>query len=82
MTSKLCCLQGLRVQAENQSHQRHLDAQQGVQTTYRKQVKPLCDTLEDMGNPFMEDSSDLLGIGTQDIVDKEIIETVNHTKRV
>ena len=61
---------------------RHHDAQQGTQTTCRKQVKPLCDTLEDMGNPSMEASSDLLVLGTQDVVDKEIIERVKHIKRV
>ena len=77
-------VEGLRGQAEKQSDQRHNEAQHGVQATHRKQVKSLCDTLEDMGNPFMEDSCDLLVlcIGTQDVVDKEIIETAKHIKRV
>ena len=75
-------VEGLRRHGEKQSDQRHHEAHRGVQTTYRRQVKSLCDTLEDMGNPFMEDSSDLLVLGTQDVVDTEIIETVKHIKRV
>ena len=31
-----------------------------VQATFQMQVKALCTTIEEMGNPFLEESEDLL----------------------
>ena len=48
----------------------------GVQATFQKQVKALCTTFVEMGNPFLEESEDLLVLDTRDIVDTSVAETV------
>jgi hypothetical protein len=50
----------------------------GVQTTFRKEVASLCDTIVEMGNPFEEYSEDLLVLDTRDIADSSVVDTVRH----
>ena len=54
----------------------HHDQQPGVQAPFLKEVKALVAVLEEMGNPFLEDSQDLLVIDTKDIMDTQVAETV------
>ena len=54
----------------------HHDQQPGVQAAFLKEVKALVAVLEEMGNPFLEDSLDLLVIDTRDIMDTQVAETV------
>jgi hypothetical protein len=61
---------------------RHHEQVKGVQTNFRKQVQSLCDTMEEMGNPFMETSRDLLVLDTHDIVASEVADTVRQIRRV
>ena len=56
--------------------QRHHEQMVGIQTTFQKQVRSLCNTIEEMGNPFLEDSQDLLVLDTRDIVDVSVVETI------
>lgn len=58
----------------------HHDQQPGVQVAFLKEVKTLVTVLEEMGNPFLEQSQDLLVIDTRDIVDTQVAETVRRTK--
>ena len=55
---------------------RHHDQQPGVQAAFLKEVKALVTVLEEMGNPFLEHSQDLLVIDTRDIMDIKVAETV------
>ena len=55
---------------------RHHEQMSGVQATFQKQVKALCTTFVEMGNPFLEESKDLLVLDTRDIVDTSVAETV------
>lgn len=48
----------------------------GVQATFQKQVKALCAIIEDMGNPFLKESEDLLVLDTRDIMDSSVAEAV------
>ncbi|CAB3998852.1 Hypothetical predicted protein [Paramuricea clavata] len=54
----------------------HHDQQPGVQAAFLKELKALVTVLDEMGNPFLEHSEDLLVIDTRDIVDAEVAETV------
>ena len=47
-----------------------------VQETFKKQVQSLCSTIEEMGNPCIEQSEDLLVLDTHDIMASQVIETV------
>ena len=51
---------------------KHHEQVKSVQATFVKQVKPLCRTLEEMGNLFEEQSNDLLVLNTRYIVGEEV----------
>ncbi|XP_034062878.1 uncharacterized protein LOC117540355 [Gymnodraco acuticeps] len=55
---------------------RHHDQQPGVQAAFLKEVKALVTVLDEMGNPFLEHSQDVLVIDTRDIMDIKVAETV------
>ena len=55
---------------------RHHEQFKAVQERFMKQVENLCETIEEMGNPFKESSDDLLVLDTHDIADKAIAESV------
>ncbi|KAH3706174.1 hypothetical protein DPMN_065555 [Dreissena polymorpha] len=54
----------------------------GVQSTFRQQVSNLVATIKDMGNPFEEQSDDLLTLDTRYITDDAVIATVRAIERV
>jgi len=47
-----------------------------VQKAFERDVKSLVSTIEEMGNPFTENSSDLLALDSRDIADPAVIDTV------
>ena len=53
-----------------------------VQVTFQNQVKSLCSVIEEMGNPFLEQSEDLLVLGTRDITDSSVVETVRKIEEI
>lgn len=55
---------------------RHHEQHPGIQKTFAKEVNSLVATIEDLGNPFLEDNGDLLAIDTKMIMNKEVIQTV------
>ena len=57
---------------------RHHEEVKGVQDAFRKEVKSLRATIEEMGNPFMESSGDLLVLDTHDIVDSSVTDTIEN----
>ncbi|VDI61335.1 Hypothetical predicted protein [Mytilus galloprovincialis] len=60
---------------------RHHEQVKSRQDTFSRQVKAFCSVLEEMGNPFMEQSDDLLILDTRDIVDPRVAETVRKGRR-
>ena len=56
----------------------HHEEVKGVQDAFVKEVKSLRATTEEMGNPFMESSEDLLVLDTHDIVDSSVTDTIKN----
>ncbi len=54
----------------------HHDQHLGVQKAFQTDVRGLVTVLEDMGNPFLDDSEELLVIDTRDVMDTAVAETV------
>ena len=61
---------------------RHHEQFKAVQMRFMKQVGNLCETIEEMGNPFEETSDDLLVLDTHDIADKAVAETVRNIENL
>ena len=57
----------------------HHEEVKGVQDAFVKEEKSLCATIEEMGNPFMESSEDLLVFDTHDIVDSSVTDTIKNS---
>ena len=58
------------------NNHRHHEQTPAVQATFLKEVKSLVAVFEEMGNPFLEQSEDLLVLDTKDILDPSVAETV------
>ena len=67
------CALGTR--ADSSDH-RHHEQYASVQATFITEVGSLIVVIEEMGNPFLEKSNDLLVLDTRDIVDTSVGETV------
>ena len=53
-----------------------------VQSSFAKDVRSLVSTFEEFGNPFKEDSCDLLVLDTKDIMSKSVIKSVKDVLQV
>ena len=62
------------------ANQQHHDQQPGVQQNFLKDVTSLVTVINDMGNPFLEKSHDLLVLDTKNIMDASVVETVRKIK--
>ena len=51
-----------------------------MQMGFARDVKALSDTMEELGNPFSENSSDLLVLDGRNIVDAAVADTVRQLK--
>ena len=54
----------------------------GVRNTFRNQVNAVCSTIEEMGNPFADQTGDLFVLGTRDIADSKVVETVRTVEQL
>lgn len=71
------------LQSCNQTtHHQHHEQHPGVQTSFMKEVKSLVDVIEEMGNPFLEQSQDLLVLDTRDILDPSVGESVRNAEKL
>ena len=59
---------------------RHHEQVPSVQKAFAKDVQNLIGVIEEMGNPFYEDSADLLVLDTKEIVPKCVVEAVSGAK--
>ena len=55
---------------------RHHEQNHAFQTTFSQDVKSLVATIQATGNPFVEDSGELLTLDTKIIMSKEVIKTI------
>ena len=55
---------------------RHHEHTMAVQVTFASEVQALVEVIEDLGNPFMEESRDLLVLDIRDIADPAVVTTV------
>ena len=62
----------------NQEETRHHEETPSVQNTFARDVA----VIEELGNPFEEDSQDLLVLDTKEIADPAVIETVRNAKQI
>ena len=67
---------------EEQEDLRHHEQVKGVQNTFRNQVNAVCSTIEEMGNPFADQTGDLFVLGTRDIADSKVVETVRTVEQL
>ena len=54
----------------------------GVQNTFRNQVNAVCSIIEEMGNPFADQTGDLFVLDTRDIADSKVVETVRTVEQL
>ena len=62
------------------ANQQHHDQQPGVQQNFLKDVTSLVTVIDDMRNPFLEESHDLLVLDTKNIMDASVVKTVRKIK--
>ena len=49
-----------------------------IQSTFQRKITALCDVVEDMSNPLMEESGGLLVLDSTDIIDLKVVETIRN----
>lgn len=60
----------------------HHEQKPGVQCAFSKDVHSTVSSFEELGNPFMEESQNLMAIHTRDIMDDAVIDTVGNAKKI
>lgn len=53
-----------------------------TQMTFIRQVNSLCEAIKDMGNPFLEESGELMKLDTHDVVDQRVKTTLETMESV
>ncbi len=59
----------------------HHDQRHGTQTAFMTNVRSFVSTVEEMGNPFLEDSKELLSLDTRDIMSASVIECLKSLEK-
>ena len=60
----------------------HHEQVSSVQKAFAKDVQNLIEVIDEMGNPFREESTDLLILDTKEIVSKSVVEAVSACSQV
>ena len=60
----------------------HHEQKRHTQVVFARDVKALSAAMEDMGNPFTEESSDLLVLDSRNIVDAAVADTVQQIEQI
>lgn len=66
----------------NTEDTRHHEQIPGVQSSFAKDVRALVDTIEAMGNPFLEDSMDMIVLDTKDVMPEIVAESVTNAHQI
>ena len=56
--------------------QRHHEQTRSSQVLFAQQVQSMVEVIEEMGNPFLEETKDLLKLDTRDIIDPAVVSSV------
>lgn len=64
------------------SETRHHEQTKSSQMIFAHQVKSLVEVMEEMGNPFMEESNDLLRLDTRDIIDPAVVSSLRQAEQI
>lgn len=59
-----------------QSNSRHHEQVPSLQTSLAKEVRSLVSTFEEYGNPFQEDSGELVVLDTKDVIPSDVVKSV------
>ena len=68
--------------SDNVAQTMHHEQTKGVQATFAKHVKALTGVLEKLGNPFVEESNDLMRIDTRDIADEVTVQCIKQAEKL
>ena len=60
----------------SEEKRRHHEQTPCIQTVFKKDVLSLVSAIEEMGNPFQEDSTDLLILDSKEIMDETVVKAV------
>ncbi|KAK3734698.1 hypothetical protein QZH41_002108 [Actinostola sp. cb2023] len=67
---------------EKNQQRKHHEQVPSIQNAFLKNVKSLVNVIEDLGNPFKEDSGDLLALDTKDIMPVEVVESIKNIQKI
>lgn len=67
---------------EKESDRRHHEQTKNRQMAFFNHVKALSNVIEEMGNPFTDESNDLLVLDTRDLADPSVVNTVCNLKKI
>ena len=62
--------------------ERHHEQAKSTQVTFAQHVKSMVEVIEEMGNPFLEESKDLLRLDTRDIIDPSVAASLQQAKEI
>ena len=60
----------------------HHEQTKSNQVTFAQHVRGLVEVMEEMGNPFLEESKDLLQLDTRDIIDPAVAASIHQAEEV
>ena len=61
---------------------RHHEQTKSIQVTFAQHVKSMVEVIEEMGNPFVEESKDLLRLDTGDIIDPAVADYLRQAEEI
>ena len=71
-----------KMRSQSQNRKQHHEQTKEIQTSFKKDVTALVDVIGDMGNPFQEESVDLLVLDSKNIADVLVIQTVRTIEKL
>ncbi|CAC5423003.1 unnamed protein product [Mytilus coruscus] len=69
-------------ETESDELESHHEDTTSTQLAFHRDVTALVEVIDEMDNPFLEDSKDLLVLDTKDIASESVIETVRNIKQI
>ena len=64
------------------SEEKHHIQKASVQSVFLKDIQNTVSSFEELGNPFMEESGNLMVLHMRDVIDDTVIDTVHQAKKI
>ncbi|KAK3740395.1 hypothetical protein QZH41_000916 [Actinostola sp. cb2023] len=61
---------------------KHHEQEYGPQASFKADLQSVVSTFEELGNPFMEESEDLMALDTKDIMSSAVVQTVKNVVKI